>query len=107
MPRGQLLLPRGQLEARMKLWWPQLEAMVALLTAFAHTRRPQYLRRFHRVAQYAWSRVRHACVPRHTCAWGSYVCGGGRCVWGGVICVGGGVVIRVQGSVQCSTHGAG
>ena len=107
MPRGQLLLPRGQLEARMKLWWPQLEAMVALLTAFAHTRRPQYLRRFHRVAQYAWSRVRHACVPRHTCAWGSYVCGGGRCVRGGVICVGGGVVIRVQGSVQCSTHGAG
>ena len=82
------MLPRGQLEARMKLWWPQLEAMVALLTAFAHTRRPQYLRRFHRVAQYAWSRVRHACVPRHTCAWGSYVCGGGRCVWGGVICVG-------------------
>ena len=68
LPRGQLLLPRGQLEARMKLWWPQLEAMVALLTAFAHTRRPQYLRRFHRVAQYAWSRVRHACVPCHTCA---------------------------------------
>lgn len=51
-----------QLEARMKLWWPQLEAMVALLTAFAHTRRPQYLRRFHRVAQYAWSRFRD---PKH------------------------------------------
>ena len=96
LPLGQLLLPPGgQLEARMKLWWPQLEAMVALLAAFAHTRNPRYLRSFRRVAEYAWSRVR-----RHTCAWGGHTC-----AYGGRVCVGGVIWGACGGHMwRCGCH---
>ncbi|XP_062456771.1 N-acylglucosamine 2-epimerase [Rhea pennata] len=49
-----------QLEWSMKLWWPHAEAMVALLAAYAHDRRPEHLEDFQRVADYAFSKFRDA-----------------------------------------------
>ncbi|KAM9250292.1 N-acylglucosamine 2-epimerase [Cariama cristata] len=51
-----------QLEWHMKLWWPQAEAMVALLAAFSHRPRPRLLRLFQRVAAFAFDKFRD---PEH------------------------------------------
>ncbi|XP_067171170.1 N-acylglucosamine 2-epimerase [Apteryx mantelli] len=51
-----------QLEWSMKLWWPHAEAMVALLAAYAHDRRPERLEAFQRVADYTFSKFRD---PEH------------------------------------------
>ncbi|XP_053908253.1 N-acylglucosamine 2-epimerase [Cuculus canorus] len=47
-----------QLEWSMKLWWPQLEAMVALLAAYEHSSDPKFLEDFDRVATYAFDKFR-------------------------------------------------
>ncbi|XP_069630389.1 LOW QUALITY PROTEIN: N-acylglucosamine 2-epimerase [Haliaeetus albicilla] len=47
-----------QLEWNMKLWWPQAEAMVALLAAYTHRPRPRLLRHFQRVAAYLFDKFR-------------------------------------------------
>ncbi|XP_068780307.1 N-acylglucosamine 2-epimerase isoform X1 [Struthio camelus] len=51
-----------QLEWSMKLWWPHAEAMVALLAAYAHDRRPERLEAFQRVADYTFDKFRD---PEH------------------------------------------
>uniref|UniRef100_A0A8C8RUM9 N-acylglucosamine 2-epimerase n=1 Tax=Pelusios castaneus TaxID=367368 RepID=A0A8C8RUM9_9SAUR len=47
-----------QLEWSMKLWWPHVEAMVAFLAAYAHSRDPALLHLFHQVAEYTFQRFR-------------------------------------------------
>uniref|UniRef100_UPI00358F270B N-acylglucosamine 2-epimerase isoform X3 n=1 Tax=Myxine glutinosa TaxID=7769 RepID=UPI00358F270B len=44
-----------QLEWCMKLWWPHCEALVALLTAYMHERKPELLDRFFMVFDYTMS----------------------------------------------------
>ncbi|XP_069739046.1 N-acylglucosamine 2-epimerase [Phaenicophaeus curvirostris] len=51
-----------QLEWSMKLWWPHLEAMVALLAAYEHRPDPKFLEDFDRVATYAFDKFRD---PEH------------------------------------------
>jgi N-acylglucosamine 2-epimerase len=54
--------PPQQLEWNQKLWWVHIEALIALLLGWRHTRRPSLARWYERVHEYTWS---HFPDPEH------------------------------------------
>jgi len=48
--------PMLQLEGQMKLWWVHVEALYALLVAYARTKDEKWLRYHEKVQEYVWSR---------------------------------------------------
>lgn len=48
--------PPQQLEWDQKLWWPHLEALIALSKSFAHTQSPDVWKWFEKVHQFTWDK---------------------------------------------------